>query len=55
MIKYIKTTISREKLYNKNYTRDSIENINVEEEVIEDLDRYKTLIDILTIKYREEN
>ncbi|EOU1633698.1 MAG: hypothetical protein E7C54_18165 [Clostridioides difficile] len=52
-MKYIKTTISRKKLYEKNYARDSIEIIeDTDEEVLHSIN-YKSLIDILTLKYSE--
>ena len=48
---YIKTTISRTKLYERNYTRDSIEKIKLENINISNNNGYKILIDILTQKY----
>lgn len=51
MQEYIKTTISREKLYNRNYSRDAIEKIEYEDNVITYADKYKALIEILTSKY----
>ncbi|WP_368254615.1 hypothetical protein [Clostridium paraputrificum] len=52
-MEYTKTTISRKKLYEKNYTRDSIEIIeDTDDEVLHSIN-YKLLIDILTLKYSE--
>lgn len=51
----IKTTISREKLYDRNYTRDKIEKIKIEDEIQVVGDKYRALIDILTIRYIENN
>lgn len=51
MNEYIKTTISRTKLYERNYTRDSIEKIKLENSSISNNNCYKILIDILTQKY----
>ena len=51
MKEYIKTTISRTKLYERNYTRDSIEKIKLENINISNNNGYKILIDILTQKY----
>lgn len=51
MNEYIKTTISRTKLYERNYTRDSIEKIKLENSGISNNNGYKILIDILTQKY----
>ncbi|WP_289128707.1 hypothetical protein [uncultured Clostridium sp.] len=51
MNEYIKTTISRAKLYERNYTRDSIEKIKLENSSISNNNGYKILIDILTQKY----
>ena len=51
MKEYIKTTISRTKLYERNYTRDSIEKIQLENINISNNNGYKILIDILTQKY----
>ena len=51
MKEYIKTTISRTKLYERNYTRDSIEKIKLENIIISNNNGYKILIDILTQKY----
>lgn len=55
MEKNLKTTISREKLYERNYTRDSIEELNEEDNDIASSSRYKTIINILTKKYLEAN
>lgn len=50
---YTKTIISRKKLYEKNYTRDSIEIIeDTDDEVLHSIN-YESLIDILTLKYSE--
>lgn len=52
-MEYTKTTISRKKLYEKNYTRDSIEIIeDTNDEVLHSIN-YKSLIDILTLRYSE--
>lgn len=52
MKEYIKTSISRDKLYERNYTRDSIEKIKLENnEVFNNSSVYKVLIDILIQKY----
>lgn len=51
MNEYIKTTISRTKLYERNYTRDSIEKIKLENSSISNNNGYKILSDILTQKY----
>ncbi|WP_455795525.1 hypothetical protein [Clostridium butyricum] len=51
---YIKTSISREKLYDRNYTRDTLYKVEYSEETertYEDI--YKALTDILTIKHLE--
>ncbi|MDU8966657.1 MAG: hypothetical protein E7H39_12430 [Clostridium sp.] len=54
MKEYIKTTISRDKLYERNYTRDSIVKIKLnEEDVFNRNSSSKVLIDILTHKYLE--
>lgn len=53
MKQYIKTAISRQKLYEKNYNRDSIEIIE-DDEKIEIVDRYKALVGILTRKYEDD-
>lgn len=55
MKEYIKTTISREKLYNRNYTRDTIEKIKVDDKVKVVEDKFKALIDILTLRYIDNN
>ena len=54
MKEYIKTTISRDKLYEKNYTRDSIEKIELTtiDKINNKMD--KALIDILTKMYSEK-
>lgn len=55
MRSYIKTTISRDKLYKRNYERDSIEiNEDIKEEKM-DIGKYKALIDVLTLMYIESN
>ena len=52
-MEYTKTIISRKKLYEKNYTRDSIEIIeDTDDEVLHSIN-YESLIDILTLKYSE--
>lgn len=51
MAEYVKTTISRAKLYQRNYTRDSSENIGDEDKEVTYSDKYKALIEILTSKY----
>lgn len=53
MMECIKITISREKLYNRNFTRDSLEKIKIKDKDVVKVDRHKALIDILTIKYIE--
>lgn len=52
-MEYIKTTISRNKLYERNYTRDSIEIIEGKDKEVLHSINYKALIDILTQKYSE--
>ena len=54
MKEYIKTTISRNKLYEKNYIRDSIEKIELTtiDKINSKMD--KALIDILTKMYSEK-
>lgn len=51
MSECIKTSISRTKLYQRNYTRDSIEKIEDEGKEVTYADKYKALIEILTSKY----
>ncbi|EQB4342127.1 hypothetical protein ACYJ2U_000408 [Clostridium botulinum] len=51
----IKTTISREKLYNRNFTRDSLEKIKIKDKDVVKADKHKALIDIFTLKYIENN
>ncbi|WP_163278314.1 hypothetical protein [Clostridium sporogenes] len=51
----IKTTISREKLYNRNFTRDSLEKIKIKDKDVVKVDKHKALIDIFTLKYIEDN
>ena len=53
MREYVKTTISRKKLYERNYTRDSIEKIKVDDKEVLNSSSYGALIDILTQKYSE--
>lgn len=54
MAEYIKTSISRQKLYYKNYTRDAITKFENGEEVQRTYeDTYKALTDVLTRKYLE--
>lgn len=50
MKKYIKTTISRDKLYDRNYSRDSIEDVIIDEKVNSRI-RYDSLVKVLTSKY----
>lgn len=54
MEKNLKTTISREKLYERNYTRDFIEEIERGSDSMDINSRYKTIINILTKKYLEK-
>lgn len=54
MAEYVKTTISRTKLYQRNYTRDSIEKIEDEDKEVTYSNKYKALIEILTSKYNNE-
>lgn len=51
MAEYIKTAISRAKLYDRNYTRDSVEKIEEESDEITYADKYKALIEIVTSMY----
>lgn len=52
MEEYIKTKISRTKLYERDYNRDSIEKIILEEsQDFNNISIYNVLIDILTQKY----
>nr|WP_172596799.1 hypothetical protein [Clostridium butyricum] len=51
MSECIKTSISRTKLYQRNYTRDSIEKMEDEDKEVTYSDKYKALIQILTEKY----
>lgn len=53
MERQLKTTISREKLYERNYTRDSLKELYVEHDNTEISFRYKAIINILTKKYLE--
>ena len=46
----IKTTISREKLYERNYTRDSAEKINYNQEVNSRI-KYNSLVKVLASMY----
>ncbi|EDU37899.1 hypothetical protein CLOSPO_00714 [Clostridium sporogenes ATCC 15579] len=55
MMECIKTTISREKLYNRNFTRDSLEKIKIKDKDVVKVDKHKALIDIFTLKYIEDN
>ena len=55
MMECIKTTISREKLYNRNFIRDSLEKIKIKDKDVVKVDKHKALIDILTLKYIENN
>ena len=54
MKKNLRTTISREKLYERNYTRDSIEEVDQGNDTVDINYRYKTIINILTKKYLEK-
>ncbi|MZI82922.1 hypothetical protein GT646_18950 [Clostridium butyricum] len=54
MKKNLRTTISREKLYERNYTRDSIEEVDQGNDTVDINCRYKTIINILTKKYLEK-
>ena len=54
MDKSLKTSISRQKLYERNYTRDSIEELDREDDNVDTSSRYKTIINILTQKYLEK-
>lgn len=54
MSEYVKTKISRTKLYQRNYTRDSIEKIENEDKEVTYSYKYKALIEILTSKYINE-
>lgn len=51
MAEYIKTSISRAKLYDRNYTRDSVEKIEEEGDETTYTDKYKALIEIVTSMY----
>lgn len=51
MAEYIKTSISRVKLYDRNYTRDSIEKIEDEGNEVAYADKYNALIEIVTSMY----
>lgn len=51
MSECIKTLISRNKLYQRNYTRDSIEKIEDEGKEDTYADKYKALIEIVTSMY----
>lgn len=53
MDKSLKTSISRQKLYERNYTRDSMEELHREDENLDVSSCYKTIINILTKKYLE--
>lgn len=55
MMECIKTTISREKLYNRNFTRDSLEKIKIKDKDVVKVDKHKALINIFTLKYIENN
>lgn len=52
MEQYIKTTISRQKLYKRNYNSDTREIIKHNEK-IDIVDKYKALVGILTQKYED--
>ena len=53
MSEYIKTSISRKKLYERNYTRDTVTKVIEENEETHKDTSYRALIEILTIKYCE--
>ena len=53
MEKQLKTTISRDKLYERNYTRDSLKELYIEHDNFDVSSYYKTIINILTKKYLE--
>jgi len=57
MSEYIKTSISRKKLYDRNYTRDSFVKIKRDEDMeVSTTDNiYKSVADILTLKYIEKS
>ena len=55
MEKNLKTTISREKLYERNYTRDSMVELDREDDNVDTSSCYKTIINILTKKYLEKD
>lgn len=50
----IKTTISREKLYDKNYNRDAIEKIKQDEKINSRI-KYNSLVKVLTSKYLDSS
>ncbi|MDB2152485.1 hypothetical protein [Clostridium butyricum] len=54
MSEYIKTSISREKLYERNYTRDTVTKVIEENEETHKDTSYRALIEILTMKYCEK-
>ncbi len=53
MSEYIKTSISRKKLYERNYTRDTVTKVIEENEETHKDTSYSALIEILTMKYCE--
>ncbi|MGG7175682.1 hypothetical protein ACQPV1_20615 [Clostridium neonatale] len=54
MAEYVKTSISREKLYERNYTKDTVTKVIEENEEIHENTSYRALIEILTMKYCEK-
>lgn len=54
MSEYIKTSISRKKLYDRNYTRDTVTKVIEENEKTHEYTSYRALIEILTMKYSEK-
>ena len=50
---YLKTSISRKKLYERNYTKDTVTKVIEENEETHKDTSYRTLIEILTMKYCE--
>lgn len=54
MSEYIKTSISREKLYERNYMRDTLTKVIEENQETHKGASYRALIEILTMKYCEK-
>lgn len=54
MAEYIKTSISRKKLYERNYTRDTLTKVIEENQETHEDTSYRALIEILTMKYCEK-